>query len=536
MESSTHNHKLLSSLRSFGVSIPDEVDAIKDLEPEGLVSICARCLNLVYRNPSRFPSSLPESVADKFRICREMASAVQNLGFIGDIGFHKFLYPSEEDMYELIRLLVGRLSESVVVGEANDVSYVDSKDKEEDWSRHAARDRIGKVYNDRERLNWWRAGDMLRELRLNAEGPKSSCATGTGSGNTTVNNMSWQEPIKESGLSNVNAFGITDNAADANDQLLEGNATARENQSSETRCSVEEVQLRERELMEEAKYGSSEVTDLEDELELLKGAAEMAFDKNHPTDFFLEKLNGQIDARKRNLLELELEWNALELTLKEKKRSLEESLYATKPEFQEKFQKLKEVELEVDSISSEMRKREEECSELSASLKKKPEQESRTSYIHRIKEITKNSRKQHADVERILKETRELQLESNSVQERLHRTYAVLDETVFRYNILILAIQLEGSALMFMCIIHVREAKKDQVGRQAYRLLTSIHESFEQIFEKILSANRVQREIAENEKKLAFMASRSLNIERLQADLDAIIKENERLEQCLEMN
>jgi len=84
--------------------------------------------------------------------------------------------------------------------------------------------------------------------------------------------------------------------------------------------------------------------------------------------------------------------------------------------------------------------REEECSELSAGLKKKPEQESRTSYIQRIKEITKNSRKQHADVERILKETRELQLESNSIQERLHRTYAVLDETMFRYNILILAI------------------------------------------------------------------------------------------------
>jgi len=81
-----------------------------------------------------------------------------------------------------------------------------------------------------------------------------------------------------------------------------------------------------------------------------------------------------------------------------------------------------------------------------------------------------------------------------------------------------------------------REAKKDQVGRQAYRLLTSIHESFEQIFEKILSADRVQREIAENEKKLAAMASRSLNIERLQADLDAIIKENKHLEQCLEMN
>jgi len=45
------------------------------------------------------------------------------------------------------------------------------------------------------------------------------------------------------------------------------------------------------------------------------------------------------------------------LILEEKKRSLEESLYATEPEFQEKFQKLKEVELEVDSVSSEIRKR-----------------------------------------------------------------------------------------------------------------------------------------------------------------------------------
>ncbi|XP_030441906.1 uncharacterized protein LOC115664084 isoform X2 [Syzygium oleosum] len=478
--SSSHDSKLLSSLRSFGVSIPDGVDAIGDLQPEGLASISARCLNLVLRDPALFPSSPPESAADKVRICGEMASAVENLGFVGDIGFHKFLYPSEEDMYELIRFLVGRLSELVVVGEANDARYVDSEDKKEGWFRDAARDRIGKVYNERGGLNWWRVEDMLRELRLNAEGPKSSCAT--------------------------------DSAADANDRVLEGNATARENQSSETRCSIEEVQLREKELMVEGKDGSSEVTDLEDELELLKAAAEMALDENHPTDFFLEKLNGQIDARKRNLLELELQWNASKLILEEKKTSLEESLYATEPEFQEKFQKLKKVELEVDSISSEMRKREEECSELSAGLEKRPEQESRTSHIQRIKEITKNSRKQHADVERILKETRELQLESNSIQERLHRTYAVLDETVFR------------------------EAKKDQVGRQAYRLLTSIHESFEQIFEKILSADRVQREIAENEKKLAAMASRSLNIERLQADLDAIIKENEHLEQCLEKN
>ena len=77
--------------------------------------------------------------------------------------------------------------------------------------------------------------------------------------------------------------------------------------------------------------------------------------------------------------------------------------------------------------------REEEHSKLSEELERQPKMASRSSHIQRIKEITKNSRKQDADIERIVKETRELQLESNSIQERLHRTYAVADEMVFRY-------------------------------------------------------------------------------------------------------
>lgn len=81
-----------------------------------------------------------------------------------------------------------------------------------------------------------------------------------------------------------------------------------------------------------------------------------------------------------------------------------------------------------------------------------------------------------------------------------------------------------------------REAKKDPLVRQAYRLLTSIHETFEQISEKTLATDRVRREVAEHEKKLAAMAARSLNVDKLQADLDAIQKENEYLERRLRDN
>lgn len=88
--------------------------------------------------------------------------------------------------------------------------------------------------------------------------------------------------------------------------------------------------------------------------------------------------------------------------------------------------------------------REEEHSKLLADLENQQKVAPRKSYTHRIEEITKNSRKQDADIERILKETREVQLESNSIQESLHRTYAVADEIVFRYE-------------SFSCIYNINE-------------------------------------------------------------------------------
>ncbi|GKC31179.1 coiled-coil domain-containing protein 22 isoform X2 [Tanacetum coccineum] len=66
---------------------------------------------------------------------------------------------------------------------------------------------------------------------------------------------------------------------------------------------------------------------------------------------------------------------------------------------------------------------ENELSILSKEVAKLPKLATIRAYIERIKEITKNSRKQDIHIERILKKTREL---SNMIQERLHRTYVVV--------------------------------------------------------------------------------------------------------------
>ncbi|KAK7301899.1 hypothetical protein RJT34_12776 [Clitoria ternatea] len=264
-----------------------------------------------------------------------------------------------------------------------------------------------------------------------------------------------------------------------------------------------DLKQKEKELFDEVIVRTSELEHLEQELELMKEAAEMASNNQHSVDFYLDQLNEKVQAKRNYLLTLESEWDSVRKPLEERKRSLEDSLYSNNPNALEMLQKLRDVQQEEKFIVSEFMKREEEHLKLSADLEKQQKVASRKSYTDRIKEITKNNWKQDADIERILKDTREVQLESNLIQERLHRTYTVADEIVFR------------------------EAKKDPTGLQVYRLLVSIHKGFEEISEKILAADRIRREIAEYEMKLAATSSRSLDVSELKANLDGIVRENE---------
>lgn len=54
---------------------------------------------------------------------------------------------------------------------------------------------------------------------------------------------------------------------------------------------------------------------LEEEFELLKAAAEMAFDDSHPIEFYLEQLAEQMETTRRNLVEMEAQWCVVILQL-----------------------------------------------------------------------------------------------------------------------------------------------------------------------------------------------------------------------------
>ncbi|KAK9269206.1 hypothetical protein L1049_000975 [Liquidambar formosana] len=81
---------LLNSLQSSGVPIPPGVSSIRDLTPTSLFSICSQSLRII-DDTSSFPTSPPDSMADQFKICTELAESIGNLGYIGDMSFHKSL-------------------------------------------------------------------------------------------------------------------------------------------------------------------------------------------------------------------------------------------------------------------------------------------------------------------------------------------------------------------------------------------------------------------------------------------------------------
>ncbi|XP_022886612.1 coiled-coil domain-containing protein 22 [Olea europaea var. sylvestris] len=459
---------LLNSVANSGVPIPPGVSSVLDLTPSTLFSICSHAIRLIDRSHSlSFPTSLPEdSMADRVKICTELASAFKNLGFMGDLSFHKFLYPTEEDLYKVVRFLVGRLSES----EAPIAVLV-----EEDKIGGVSKDNAGNKGGPLEKEEVLKG---LKDVKLKTQRPESSRM------------MSEDDIIQRSDefdLNLQNGTGVVVKETAAKDLDFSQGDTVKEELSAKL----------------------SELQHLEEEFELLKAAAEMIFDDQHAIQFYIEQLADQTETKRQKLAELESLWETIRKPLEEKKGNLEQSLQALNPEAHENLTKVKEIEFEAEVVLAEIKEREEELSKLSADLEKQPKLASRRSYIQRIEEITKNSRKQDIDIERILKDTRDLQLESNSIQDRLNRTYAVVDETIFR------------------------EAKKDPVARQAYRLLTNIHESFEQIAEGILATDRTRRSVADYEAKLATTTSRRLNVDKLQADLVAIRKENDLLEQRL---
>ncbi|XP_072990751.1 uncharacterized protein [Typha latifolia] len=454
---------LINSLRSSGVSLPTSISSLRDLSPDSLFSICAQFLNLIDPSSSFPPPSLPETTAERFEICERIASAVWSLGYGADLSFRQFLYPSNEDSYKLVRFLVEKLAESSEVRSATDskatgytinenkvtsVRYhqtaqeskdkVTGGDKQKDantssfvvskrGSSEPAETTVESVANDKlidDGACPWQSGDSAEDAPLRSGYTEFGEIQGQCS-KEVVKDVS-EEPVEYCDGENIATKGSNDVAG------LEEQLASLQLYLSTLMSEADTLKSQEKCLVESKNEKSLEAQNLEGEYNILNAAVDMAFDDQHSLDFHIRELNEKVEDRKQTLMELKSQRNALKQSMEERKMSIEQSPDAQGPDFQEGSVNLKKIEQEIEATLSEFRKREVEYSELLVELEKLPKISPRKSYVQRITEITKNIWKQDADIERIVRDTRELQIESNSIRERLHRTYAVVEETVFR--------------------------------------------------------------------------------------------------------
>ncbi|KAJ7014380.1 hypothetical protein NC653_003866 [Populus alba x Populus x berolinensis] len=348
-ESESRKQTLLSSLESAGIWIPDNVTSIGDLSPETFVSICAQCVNLIDQTAS-LPTTLPDAAIDKLKMCADMGFAIKRLGFIGDMSYIKLLYPSEDDLHKLTRFLVERLTESTRPVKIAEVKDVNARGKtKEDGSNIGGRLDLNRQREKLEDPSLHNAMPEAEEIPFNGLSRQNL-------GKAKLPAFFYGELFDEEGKSGRDLFGNEETAAVGDDKDVQ-KAISNKEQPSMVIIEKEELRNEEKVLTEEVTAKTSELQHLEEELELLKAAAEMAFGDQNSIDFCVEQLKEQVDAKRCNITELKSQWDAFRMPLEEKKRNLEESLYANIPDSQEKLQKLRELEHEKQLVLSEITKR-----------------------------------------------------------------------------------------------------------------------------------------------------------------------------------
>lgn len=108
---------MMSTLIEYGVSIPGDISSVSQFTSEALTSICAQLLNLI--DPSLWSEEMPivdDSLPERYMIfCTDIALSVKNLGYMGDITYHKVSQSSQIN-YTIFQTFIRQRSKATTLG------------------------------------------------------------------------------------------------------------------------------------------------------------------------------------------------------------------------------------------------------------------------------------------------------------------------------------------------------------------------------------------------------------------------------------
>jgi len=211
----------------------------------------------------------------------------------------------------------------------------------------------------------------------------------------------------------------------------------------------------------------------------------------------------------KKLMALATEWEGHRLPLITEYRSKKDELGSRKADFKVKVEKIQRMRKEMKDMIKDLQAKEERYKSLKEEYEKLPKNLNRGTFISRISEMVNKVQKHNSMINSHLTETREVQRNINSSNQKLGRTYAVTDELVFR------------------------DAKSDEKIKAAYKHMASMHQTFEQVMGVLEESQRTEHEKFLLEKNISTVQSMKYDLPKVQRDLKQVKAENKALAKAL---
>lgn len=218
----------------------------------------------------------------------------------------------------------------------------------------------------------------------------------------------------------------------------------------------------------------------------------------------IAQLQAVVDASTQRLQSLHQQWEEHRTPLIEEYEKLQKETENQVDESQKKVEDIRALREKMKEVAEETKGKEEIHKQLVEDYKKMTRDLNRSAYTRRIMEIVGNIRKQKEDIEKVLIETKGLQKEINQASGKLSRTFTATDELIFK------------------------DAKKDESVRKAYKLLASLHESFDEVIKMVEDTGSIVREIRDLEDQVdkELTKKTGANLEKISSDLKQMKTEN----------
>eukprot|EP01103_Thecamoeba_quadrilineata_P013784 TRINITY_DN3928_c0_g1_i2.p1 TRINITY_DN3928_c0_g1~~TRINITY_DN3928_c0_g1_i2.p1 ORF type:complete len:625 (-),score=165.00 TRINITY_DN3928_c0_g1_i2:45-1919(-) len=609
--------------RELGCDIDDEVKSIKQLTTSVIYQATILYLSSIDPNyEGKFPNVLPPNTSASVNICTEMAKAIKEAGYRGEIGFHNILYPNPNDTRKILLFLEQKRPKNIQIQNKESDDYFQAmlgqqlgKLQKETWTPAFTRaawalpsevwelrtepvrpafslSSVQRISNQPKLIDdFWRDQQPLitsqclrkqnvvpsvleflsKEFADEKDEDKEAMDSGL---------EPWEFRLKKkariskamgdhirAGLSEGGGVFGSYNTFLQDAIALEDGRKKRKNVSvgllKGTRFShqvefreksdvsltkpnelseQELLEAREREIQELDTVLSEASTELgflvkemdafssslrrteatlsseqrkkqtqEQELRVKKKTYDLLDDAENN----IRKLQELAQKLSATLKGLAAKWEERRVPLFENYRQLREAFLSGQDGSKELMKKIKVLQEDMQTLKTEIQKRDEKQKQLLDILQQLPQDMNRSNYTQRILEVVKNVKKQKIDIDKILIDTRNLKKEKSIIIDTLHREFHVTSDLVFQ----------EASKT------------KDAVAKQSYKDLVSLHENFKQLTELNEVIGTTKNNSLDLEGKIDQITQKTadmdINLNQVTQDLERIRRENNVLQERL---